>query len=145
MIDEDRSARDLICSDQLKPSPENLSRTVSYIASKSLIFLQIKNKRRSLLERDESGLLETVPLKFPVPVFTSRSALAPKLIRRAKGEDGDSFGAASPSSTALSSMEADGDVLLETLSCLALTPAKADAWVGEPERPRDVIDIRRRC
>jgi hypothetical protein len=103
------------------------------------------NKPRPLLGGDESGLLETVPLKFPAPVFTSRSALAPKLIRRANGEDGDSLGAASPSSTALSSMEADGDVLLATLSCLALIPAKADAWVGEPERPRDVIDIRRRC
>lgn len=91
------------------------------------------------------GLMETIPLWFPFPAFTSRSALAPKLMRRANGDDGDSPKAASPSSIALSSMEADGDVPLEPLSCLALRPAKADAWVGEPERPKDVIDMRRRC
>lgn len=105
VIDEDRSARDLICSDQLKPSP----------------------------------------LKFPGPAFTSLRALAPKLTRRANGEDGESTGGPSQSSTALSSIDADGDMPLETLSCLARTPAKADVCVGEPERPRDVIDIRRRC
>lgn len=87
----------------------------------------------------------TIPLLFPFPAFTSRSALAPKLMRRANGDDGDSPRGTSPSSTAFSSMEAVGEVPREPLSGRALRLAKADAWVGEPERPRDVMDIRRRC
>lgn len=96
----------------------------------------------------EGGLNEVagdIPLWFPLPAFTSRSALAPKLMRRANGDVGDSLRGTSPSSIALSSIEAEGDVLRELLSCRPLRLAKADAWVGEPERPRDVMDIRRRC
>lgn len=89
--------------------------------------------------------METLPLTFPVPVFTSRSALAPKLIRRANGEVGDPLGAGSPSSTAFSSIDVDGEPPLETLSCRALACANAEDWVGDPDKPKDVMDIRRRC
>ena len=89
--------------------------------------------------------MEALPLMFPVPVLTSRSALAPKLIRRANGEVGDPLNMASPSSTALSSIDVVGDVPLEILPCRALTLVNADAWVGDPESPREVTDMRRRC
>ena len=55
---------------------------------------------------DLPELLFPFPLLFP-PDLTSRSALAPKLIRRANGVVGVDMGVvlgASPSSTALSSM-----------------------------------------
>lgn len=105
----------------------------------------LEDKPRPLTDGEEAECMEALPLPFPEPVFTSRSALAPKLIRRAKAVVGDPFDRASPSSIAFSSMEMDGEVPLEKLSCRALALAKADAWVGEPEMPRDVIDILRRC
>lgn len=59
-------------------------------------------------------------MAFPVPVLTSRRALAPKLIRRANGELGVG-GAASPSSIAFSSIEVEGEVLLPKLFWWLLT------------------------
>lgn len=61
-------------------------------------------------------MVEDLPLAFPDPALTSRSARAPELIRRAKGECGEvEKGAASPSSIAFSSTEVLLDAPLERL------------------------------
>ncbi len=78
------------------------------------------------------------------PVRASRSALAPKLMRRASGETGE-FAGASPSSTALSSNMAELVPALETLSRReAAAAVKGDVCVGEhPDRPSVEMDTRR--
>lgn len=93
-----------------------------------------------------SGQLNPSPLALPVPpVLTSRSAFAPKLILRANGDVGDVFGSASPSSTALSLMEVEGELPVPMLLCRFLMLVKADVWVGDPARPSEAMDVRRRC
>ena len=90
--------------------------------------------------------MEALPLALPVPpVLTSRSAFAPKLIRRANGDVGDVFGSASPSSTALSLMEVEGELPLPRLLCRFLMLVKAAVWVGDPAVPSEAIEVRRRC
>lgn len=90
--------------------------------------------------------MEALPLALPVPpVLTSRSAFAPKLIRRANCEVGDAFDSASPSSTALSLMEEEGELPLPKLLCRFLMLVKADAWVGDPAMPNEAMEVRRRC
>ena len=90
--------------------------------------------------------MEGLSLALPVPpVLTSRSAFAPKLIRRAICEVGDMFGSASPSSIALSLMEVEGELPLPRLLCRFLILAKADVWVGDPAMPSDAMEVRRRC
>lgn len=90
--------------------------------------------------------VEAVLLALPFPVLTSRRALAPKLIRRAKaeGEVGDAFGSASPSSMAFSLMDVEVELPLP-LFCRFLKLVKAEACVGEPDKPNDAIEVRRRC
>ena len=90
---------------------------------------------------------EAVCLGLPFPVLTSRSARAPKLMRRAKddGVVGEALGSASPSSIAFSLTEVDGELLLPKLLCLFLMLAKDDGWVGEPDSPREAMEVRRRC
>ncbi len=85
-------------------------------------------------------------LALPFAVLTSRRALAPKLIRRAKaeGDVGDAFGSVSPSSIAFSLMDVVGELPLP-LPCRFLKPAKAEACVGEPDKPKDAMEVRRRC
>lgn len=102
----------------------------------------LEDKPRPLIDGAEALLLA-----LPFPVLTSRSALAPKLIRRANadGEVGDVFGSASPSSIAFSLMEVEGELPLPELFCRFLMPAKAELCVGEPERPSEAMEVRRRC
>ncbi len=90
---------------------------------------------------------EAVLLALPFPVFTSRSALAPKLIRRANddGDVGDAFGSASPSSMAFSLTDVEWELPLPTLLCRFLMLAKDDGWVGEPGSPKEAMEVRRRC
>lgn len=65
-------------------------------------------------EKEEAGFVRLVkgtdalPLKLPLPALTSRSALAPKLIRLANGVVGVLLGL-SPSSIALSSTLVPGE------------------------------------
>ena len=90
--------------------------------------------------------MEALSLALPVPpVLTSRSAFAPKLIRRANCEVGDVFASASPSSTALSLIEVDGELPLPKLLCRFLMLVNADVWVGDPAMPSEAIEVRRRC
>ena len=104
----------------------------------------LDDKPRPLTDGALIEMAEDLPLAFPDPALTSRSARAPELIRRAKGELGEvDRGAASPSSMALSSTDVLLDAPLERL--LWRARAKAFAWVGEPDRPKDVMDKRRRC
>ena len=60
---------------------------------------------------------EAVLLALPFPVLTSRSARAPKLIRRANadGDVGDALGSASPSSMAFSFTDVEGELVLPKL------------------------------
>lgn len=92
-------------------------------------------------------LLEALPFALPMvpPFFASLNALAPKLIRRTKGEVGGELGA-SPSSIALSSIESDGELLLPKLVRLFRACAEKGlvCEVGELPRPR-VMDVRRLC
>ena len=91
-------------------------------------------------------MVDALPLAlFIPPVLTSRSAFAPKLIRRAKGDVGDVFGSTSPSSTALSLMEVEGELPLPRLLCRFLRLLKADVWVGDPAVPSEAMEVRRRC
>lgn len=94
------------------------------------------------MAEDVEEVLGDLPLLLLLPAVESRSALAPKLRRRPKGELGDVLGAASPSSIALSSMELLP--LLDPLSVRFLAPVKMD-WVGELPRPKAVMEVRRRC
>ena len=94
-------------------------------------------------------MVEVLPLAlFPLPVRTSRSALAPKLIRRANGVAGVEGGAEpSPSSMTFSSKvgEPEREPVLDMLSRRVTPEPNGEVWVGdEPERPRVVMDIRRR-
>ena len=90
--------------------------------------------------------MEALPLVLPVPpVLTSRRAFAPKLIRRANGDVGDEFCSASPSSTAFSLMELEGELPLPMLLCRFLMLEKADVWVGDPAMPSEAMEVRRRC
>lgn len=96
-----RSARDLMFSARLKPSP----------------------------------LLPPPPL--PPPELMSRRARAPKLRRRANGEDGVFIGA-SPSSNGLSSTVLE--LTLEILSARECRLPKGEVWV-EPDRPdRPIVE-----
>lgn len=82
---------------------------------------------------------------MPVPA-RSRSALAPKLMRRASGDVvvGD-VDAASPSSMTLSSTLVDPVPALEMLPRRDAPGGKGDVWGGElPDRPRVEMDMRRR-
>ena len=90
---------------------------------------------------------EAVVLALPFPVLTSRSALAPKLMRRANadGEVGDALGSASPSSMAFSLTDEEGELLLPMELCRFLKLAKDEAWVGEPDSPREAMEVLRRC
>ena len=91
-------------------------------------------------------MVETLPFALPgPPVLTSLSAFAPKLIRLANGDVGDRFGSASPSSTAFSLMEAEGELPLPKLLCRFLMLAKAEVCVGDPAMPSEAIEVRRRC
>jgi hypothetical protein len=85
-------------------------------------------------------------LALPFAVLTSRRALAPKLMRRTKaeGDVGDAFGSVSLSSMAFSLTDVVGELLLP-LPCRFLRPAKAEVCVGEPDKPRDAMEVRRRC
>lgn len=86
-----------------------------------------REHRPRLLTDDAEADMEGA---LPLPVRTSRSALAPKLNLRpnweAEGEFGELFTTASPSSTAFSSIEVDGEVLLPKLLCRFLMLAKGD-------------------
>ena len=93
---------------------------------------------------EEPESLEDLPLRVPGPPLTSRSAFAPKLIRRAKGVVGELLAGASPSSMALSSAPGDAEAVLEQLSWRPRRLPKGEVWVGEPERPRVEMDMRRR-
>jgi len=106
LIDEVLSALDLSDSDQLKPSPERRG-------SELEVLLCDDDKPRPLVVGEEAEMTEALPGVFPFPDLTSRKALAPKLIRRAKGVVGVDMGVASPSSTALSSMAGEPDPELE--------------------------------
>src|SRR5579862_3907492 len=107
------SARDLSCSDQLKPSPERREDMSDFILAERLALLVLalalasvdEDKPRPLEVGGETKVEEALPLAaallFP-PARTSLSALAPKLMRRTKGEAGGGP-AASPSSMTFSS------------------------------------------
>ena len=73
---------------------------------------RLENRPRPLIDGAEALLLA-----LPFPALTSRRALAPKLMRRAKadGEVGDALGSASPSSTAFSLTDVEGEVPLPKL------------------------------
>ena len=140
-FDADLSALDLSPSDQLKPSPERCEELLDAF----LEFPPTDEDRFCPLVEEETELIGALPFVFPGPPLTSHKARAPKLILRANGDDGDVLGAASPSSMALSSMDGEPEPPLETLSCRALPPGKAEGCVGEPDNPSDEMDMRRRC
>jgi hypothetical protein len=100
------SARDLSCSDQLKPSPERREDMSDIILGERLVLLVLalvdEDKPRPLAVGEETKV-EALPLAvLPFPARTSLSALAPKLMRRTKGEAGGGP-VASPSSMTFSS------------------------------------------
>lgn len=110
------------------------------------VYEWLEDTPRPLTDGAEDTLVESVPLALPVPpVLTSRSAFAPKLIRRAICDVGEMFGSTSPSSTALSLMEVDGELPLPKLLCRFLMLVKADVWVGDPAMPSEAMEVRRRC
>ncbi len=113
LIDEVLSALDLSDSDQLKPSPERRGSELEVLLKGSFVLLCDDDKPRPLVVGEEAEMTEALPGVFPFPDLTSRKALAPKLIRRAKGVVGVDMGVASPSSTALSSMAGEPDPELE--------------------------------
>ena len=141
VVDADLSALDLSPSDQLKPSPERCEELLD-------AFLETpprEDKSRPLADDEETELMGALPFTFPAPPLTSQRARAPKLILRANGDEGVVLGAASPSSIALSSTHGEPEPPLDTLSCRALPLGNVETWVGEPDRPSDEIDMRRRC
>ena len=107
----------------------------------------LENRPRPLTDGAEAMFVEVLAVVVPFPVWTSRSALAPKLNRRAKaeGEEGEELGSASPSSIALSLTDVEGELLPPKLVCLFLIFAKGEVWVGEPAIVKDAMDVRRRC
>lgn len=78
----------------------------------------------------------------PFPPLTSRIALAPKLNRLPNGEV-LGWAAPSPLSSIALSLVGEPEPLLDELSCRARTPLKGEVWLGEPERPKVEMDIRR--
>ena len=144
------SARDLSCSDQLKPSPERREDMSDFTLGERLALLvlalvSVDEDKPRPLEVGEETKVEALPLAaLLLPARTSLSALAPKLMRRTKGEAGG--GPASPSSMTFSSSVAvptEEDVE-PTLVLLSRRARKGDVCVGDPERPSVVRDIRRR-
>ena len=111
-MDEVRSARERSDSDQLKPSPERRELELDVLLTGSSVLLCDDDKPRPLAVGEEAEVMEALPAVFPFPPLTSRSALAPKLIRRANGVVGVDMGV-SVSSTALSSMLGEPDPELE--------------------------------
>lgn len=91
-------------------------------------------------------VLEALPLtllELPPPLALL-NALAPKLIRRTKGDVGEEdWLGASPSSTADSSIEVPGELLLFVLFC-RFRPENEELLVGEPPSAR-LMEVRRRC
>ena len=89
---------------------------------------------------------EGLPLAFALPVLAliSRMAWAPKLIRRAKGEEGMLDVGASPSSKGDSSTVPEFE--LERLSVRGrLADMNGEVALGEADRPTVVRDRRRCC
>ena len=113
LTDEVRSALDRSDSDQLNPSPERRERELVLLPKGSLLLPYDDDKPRPLAVGGQAKVTEALPAVFPFPALTSRNALAPKLIRRAKGVVGVDKGVTSPSSTALSSMPGEPDPELE--------------------------------
>ena len=147
MIEADRSALFLICSDQLNPSPRSKEVLGQLLSSNvSTPSQRLEDTPRPLTDGAEDALVETLPLALPdPPVLTSRRAFAPKLIRLANGDVGDMFGSASPSSTAFSLMEAEGELPLPKLLWRFFMLVKAEVWVGDPAIPSEAMEVRRRC
>ena len=148
MIEADRSALFLICSDQLNPSPKSKESLGQLLRSSVLTPSQrLEDAPRPLTDGAEDALVETLPLALPdPPVLTSRRAFAPKLIRLANGDVGDIFGSASPSSTAFSFMEeVEGELPLPKLLWRFLILVKAEVWVGDAAIPSEAMEVRRRC
>ena len=146
MIEADRSALFLICSDQLKPSPKPKESISQYETPCLTASQRLENTPRPLRDGAEDELMEALPLALPdPPVLTSRSAFAPKLMRLANGDVGDMFGSVSPSSTAFSLIEVEGELPLPKLLWRFLILVKAEAWVGDPAIPREAMEVRRRC
>lgn len=112
LMEDVRSALDLSDSDQLKPSPERSGGELDVFPIDGFLMLLCDcddedgddDKPRPFAVGEDAGMTEALPGVFPFPDLASRNALAPKLIRRAKGVVGVDMGVASPSSTALSSM-----------------------------------------
>ncbi|KAH0541934.1 hypothetical protein FGG08_003654 [Glutinoglossum americanum] len=144
------SARDLSCSDQLKPSPERREDMSDFILGERLVLLVLaladEDKPRPLAVGEETKV-EALPLAaLPFPARTSLSAFAPKLMRRAKGEAGGGP-AASPSSMTFSSsvVAVPMEDVEPTLVLLSRRALNGDVWVGDvPDNPSVVKDIRRR-
>jgi hypothetical protein len=88
----------------------------------------------------------------PPPLRVSRKALAPKLMRRAKGvagmledtlDDMDADAGAPPGSSSNGDSSTEAEFALETLSARFLILLYGDVWVpGSVERPKVVIDRR---
>ncbi len=112
-MDEVRSARERSDSDQLKPSPARREYELEVLLTGSSVLLCDDDKPPPLAVGEEAEVMEALPAVFPFPALTSRNALAPKLIRRAKGVVGVVMGVASESSTAVSSMVGEPDPELE--------------------------------
>ena len=103
-----------------------------------------EDKPRALVGLEEVVLMGALPLKLPAPPpLTSRIALAPKLMRRANGDEGGGLDASPLSSMALSSEPGEPEPLLDMLPCRCLA-ANGEVWFGEPERPIVETDMRRR-
>ena len=84
---------------------------------KTSVIEWLENRPRPLTDGAEAMFVEALAVAVPFPECTSRSALAPKLNRRAKadGEVGEGLGSASPSSIAFSFTDVDGELLLAKL------------------------------
>ncbi|KAI9772254.1 MAG: hypothetical protein M1840_001003 [Geoglossum simile] len=144
------SARDLSCSDQLKPSPERREDMSDFILGERLALLALalasvdEDKPRPLEVGGETKV-EALPLAALLfPARTSLSALAPKLMRRAKGEAGGGPVASPSSMTFSSSVTVPMDDVEPTLVLLSRRARKGDVCVGDPDKPSVVKDIRRR-
>jgi hypothetical protein len=149
------SARDLSCSDQLKPSPERREDMSDFILGERLALLvlalvvlalaSVDEDKPRPLEVGEETKVEALPLAALLfPARTSLSALAPKLMRRTKGEAGGGPAASPSSMTFSSSVAVPMDDVEPTLVLLSRRARKGDVCVGDPDRPSVVKDIRRR-